>query len=1250
MTDNPEQNSEKPEWRFRRLLSEPESDEAALPDLPEDLRRLQEAAKKKAEPPAEPEAGEAPPDALTGTPPGEGLIAVPDYTAPFAGHPAPPDSPEQEPASGHVPPFDPESMTTFPVTFGDETLTSPPKPQTEPPAQPDPGSPLVAHPLEADQQPEPLDHPSQIPNQQLSDTAPRRLARRAPDTPPGATPPPPPSGLTRDNIRPAPALGTQGLPLPRRVDEIDMDATRVSPSALPSAPTRGARLRQQRTGQTASPGAATGSVPAGGARRAYSSPPQGQPAEGASYGVGVPPPRYRYPRGGQPAPPPAGRGAARSTWGCLVRGALISLFALVLILLCGGSLLIVQYYRIARSLPDVTELRQKASQFETTRILDRNGNLLYEILDPNAGRRTFRPLSKISPYLVAATIATEDKGFYSHPGFDVSAIFRAFLQNYQSGETVSGASTITQQLARNLLFTPEERSSRTYERKIREAILASELTRRYTKDEILELYLNESNYGNLAYGVEAAAETYFGTTADKLTLGQAAFLAGLPQAPALYDVYTNRELTLQRQRDVLVLMYELSQEQGCIYVSNSPQPVCVDVVAAANAANELKNYTFHSPDVQMRYPHWVNFVIQQLQTLYDPQTIYRSGFSVYTTLDPGLQEMAEGIVKAQVEKLADNHASDGALVAIRPSTGEILAMVGSADFNNAAISGEVNMAVAPRQPGSSIKPLTYTAAFEKGWTPATLIWDVPSEFSPSGKPDPFSEPYRPVNYDGKFHGPVTVRTALANSFNVPAVKTLQFVGIYDDPQTPQPDGFINMARRLGITTLTREDYGLSLTLGGGDVSLLELTGAYAVFANGGRRVPPVAITKILDLNGAEVYTYTPPAGDQVVRPEHAYLITSILSDNEARSPMFGRNSVLRLPFPVAAKTGTTNDFRDNWTLGYTPDLTVGVWVGNADYTPMRNTTGLTGAAPIWSQFMQDAIQTLTGGNPAPFSRPAGIVERVICSVSGTEPSEWCPDQRNEIFAADQPPLPKEDDLWQKLLVDTWTGLKASPACKDFTDERFVLNVSDPFAIQWIKKDPAGRAWAQGIGFERPVTFAPSRECKADDPRPTLVFNDPREGDVLRDNPIDIYAQVNASANFESFRLEYGVGGDPVEWKTLLERDNPVPQPDKLFTWDVLNGEEGPIPAGPVTLRLTMQSTEDTYAELKLHIILQVPTPTPTASPTPTPTPTLTPTPPPSSTPPPSNTPLPSDTPPATAVPSETPHLPKPSETPPDTGG
>ena len=961
-----------------------------------------------------------------------------------------------------------------------------------------------------------------------------------------------------------PAIDSDGMPLPRRVDELDFDATQVSPVAYRRSNTHWKEAAVRTT----------------------------YPSKKAYFPLGSIEVNWR------------------KGFGCLLRLGIFAMFFLIGVFILAGSFVFYQYNKIASTLPNVYELRQRAAQFETTRIMDRNGNLLYEIVDPTAGRRSYVPLSKISPYLIAATVATEDKDFYSHPGFDTLGIFRAFWQNYQSGGTiVSGASTITQQLSRTLLFSPEERVEQSYQRKIREAILAVEVTRRYSKEEILELYLNENYYGNLAYGIEAAAQTYFHTSADKLDLAQSAFLAGLPQAPSVYDIYSNPDVTLNRMEQVLYLMYAHSQEQACIYISSSPQRVCVDALDVANSFEEINNYEFTPTEFEIRYPHWVNYIRFLLEQQYDPQTIYRSGFTVYTTLDPGLQDHAERIIAAQVNSLADRHVTNGALVAIRPSTGEILTMVGSADFYNENIDGQVNMAISPRQPGSSIKPLTYLAAFEKDWTPATLIWDVPSEFPPSGDPAEPGPRYIPVNYDERFHGPVTVRSALANSYNIPAVKALQYVGILDNPETPNEDGLISIARRLGITTLNRDDYGLSLTLGGGEVTLLELTGAYSVFANGGGHIKPVAITKITDMAGDIVYEYIPQVGEYIIRPEHAYLISSILSDNQARTPAFGPDSVLNLPFSAAAKTGTTNDFRDNWTLGYTPDLAVGVWIGNADYTSMQNISGVMGAAPIWSEFMQVGIQQLTGGNPSAFVRPAGISERVICSESGTEPSQWCPNQRSELFASGQPPLPQSEDLWKNTVIDTWTGLEASEVCNDFTDEILTLNVDDPWAIKWIREDPTGQAWAQQMGFSTPIFFTPSRKCSMDDSRPILQITSPNDGETIRQNPLEIFGQAAASKGFGYFQLEYGRGPDPVQWTTLERDTTPVEQPGKLYEWNLED-----IDTGEITLKLSIFSLQDTYAETERRLNIQVPTPTPTATNTPTPTLTSTPTPTPTPTP------------------------------------
>ena len=1006
-----------------------------------------------------------------------------------------------------------------------------------------------------------------------------------------------------DTIPPQSGVSTALNILPNTVSQSDPDATRVTPSAyqvqqpaphpLPAA--YSAVPHRKGVPPIASQqAAASPALHADQAARPAAVKNQAPVQQAAASKTSV-----RHSAKGNQKPP-----KKRKSLGCFWQFVLIGMFILAGIALAVASFGVYRYYQVASSLPDVATLRERTSQFETTRILDRNGNLLYEVLDPNAGRRTYVPLERISPDLIAAMIATEDKDYYNNPGFDLYGITRALWQNYTSGEVVSGASTITQQLARLVMMTQEERYEISTDRKAREIILAAEITRRYTKDEILELYLNEIYFSNMAYGIEAAAETYFNTSAANLTMGQSAFLAGLPQGPGIYDIYTNREVTLERTKQVLVLMYTLSSERGCIDVESLNTQVCLDATDATLAYEEIESYPFQQSPSTIKYPHWVFFIRSLLEAQYDPQTIYRSGFTIYTTLDPDLQEYAQQIVSNQVSQLTANNATNGALVAIKPGTGEILAMVGSADFYNEAISGQVNMAVSPRQPGSAIKPLTYAAAFEKGWTPATLIWDVPTDFPPSGDPNDTMPPYQPVNYNGRFNGPVTVRTALANSLNIPAVKALQFVGIYDNPNTEAADGFINFAKRMGITTLTREDYGLSLTLGGGDVSLLELTGAFSIFANSGQMVQPIAIARVLDSAGNEIYAYTQPQGEQVIRSEHAYLISDILSDNNSRAMMFGADSILNLPFRVAAKTGTTNDFRDNWTIGYTPDLAVGVWVGNADYTPMQNTTGLTGAAPIWAEVMQYGITRLTGGTVSPFYRPNTIVDRVICSVSGAEPSEKCPSQRSESFAVDQLPLPKEEDLWQSVKVDTWTGLLASPYCSDFTDDKLAINVSDPFAIRWLKQNDQGISWAEQNGFEQPFFFKPERECREGDSRPRIEFAGFSNNQTIDSSPLDIYALISADQNYRGYRLEFGTGEDPENWKLLKDGNEQYVQPELVHSWDISN-----IKAHTITLRIYVESSLQTYAEKRITLKLKLPTPThtETSTPTETPTPTLTPT-------------------------------------------
>ena len=628
-------------------------------------------------------------------------------------------------------------------------------------------------------------------------------------------------------------------------------------------------------------------------------------------------------------------------------------------------------------LPD--PLAQRASS-PTTQIYDRHGQLLYEVIDPHTGKHTPLPLAEIPLILQQATIATEDASFYTNPGVDLRAILRAVWINLRGGEVLSGGSTITQQVARNLLLSPQERVQRTLTRKLRESILAWQLAQRYSKDQILELYLNETYYGNFAYGVEAAAQAYFAKSAAELDLAEATLIAGLPQAPSAYNPLVDPQAARARQAVVLDLMVKAG------YVTSQE--------AALAKAEPLH---FAASPFPIRAPHFVMYVRELLEQEFGLGMLYRGGLRVYTTLDLDWQEMAQAIVRRHLAELVnrrdgpDPHLSDAALVALDPHTGEILVMLGSPDYFDPAIDGAVNVSLMPRQPGSSIKPLTYAAAFDPTrphpYTPATLIADVRTAFLTQE-----GQPYVPVNYDFAYHGPVLARRALACSYNLPAVKVLQEVGV---------EQMAELARRLGITTFTdMERFGLALTLGGGEVRLLELTAAYGAFANGGRRVTPVAIARVEDAQGRVLRRWQPGPGEQVLDPRVAYLITHILSDDWARMPAFGEGSVLCLSRPAAAKTGTTTDWRDNWTIGYTPELAVGVWAGNADNSPMQRVSGVTGAGPMWHDFME---RVLKGRPVRQFEEPEGLVHVEICPLSGKLPNPHCPHRREELFIAGTEP-------------------------------------------------------------------------------------------------------------------------------------------------------------------------------------------------------------------------------------------------------
>ncbi len=640
-------------------------------------------------------------------------------------------------------------------------------------------------------------------------------------------------------------------------------------------------------------------------------------------------------------------------------------------LILGGSAVV--YDIVFKDLPSLSELNTRKQPL-TTRIVDRHGNVLYRIYkDEN---RTLVPLSQVSTVMQQATISIEDREFYQHFGFSLRGILRALKTNTQKDSVAQGGSTITQQLVKNTLLSSEK----TFKRKIRELLLSVIIEQKLTKDQILEMYFNEISYGGSTYGVEEAAQRYFGKSAHSLDLAESSFLAGLPAAPSIYSPFgPNPELGFERQAEVLHRMVE-------------------DGYITTAQAEEAKNQKLdlHADTIQILAPHFVMYVKSLLAKQYGEDVIDQGGLEVRTSLDLETQNSTQKIVTTEVASLARLRITNGAALVTNPQTGEILSMVGSTDYFDLAHDGQVNVTLRPRQPGSSIKPLTYAVALEQGKTPSTTIVDEPTSFSMVGAP-----PYVPKNYDGRFHGVVTIRESLASSYNIPAVKTLASIGL---------NAMIDKAESMGVTTWRdRKRLGLSLTLGGGEVLMTELSQIYGTFANQGETVTLNPILEIKDAHGAVLYhnscalEHTDCPTQHTLSPKVAYQITDILSDNQARTPVFGPRSLLFIPNQqVAVKTGTTNSLRDNWTIGYTADRLVAVWVGNNDNRPMSYVaSGITGASPIWNKIMRTQLDD---AHPARFSVPSGLIKVKICARTGTLPCTGCPSVREELFVPGTEPV------------------------------------------------------------------------------------------------------------------------------------------------------------------------------------------------------------------------------------------------------
>ncbi|MEK9146999.1 MAG: transglycosylase domain-containing protein [Patescibacteria group bacterium] len=681
----------------------------------------------------------------------------------------------------------------------------------------------------------------------------------------------------------------------------------------------------------------------------------------------------------------------------------------------------------AKDLPSPTKLTARDASL-STKIYDRNGKLLYDIFgDKN---RALVKWNELPPYVKQATIAIEDKDFYKHQGFSPLGIGRAVF-NILFFQRLQGGSTITQQVVKNALLSPE----RTLARKIKEFILAIQVERKYTKDEILQIYLNEVPYGGTAWGVEAAAQTYFDKEAKDLTLTEAVILAGFPQRPSFYSPYgTNPKAYILRAEDVARRMREDD------YITREQEEAMVA---------EIGDVQFSPDDQGILAPHFVFYIREILDNKYGEKLVEQGGLKVTTSLDLALQEKVQQIVAEEVEKVKNLKVGNGAVVVMDPKTGQILAMVGSKDYFAKDYDGQVNVALSLRQPGSALKPFTYATAFKAGYTPAYILMDVPTEF-PGGEGQPM---YKPANYDGKHRGPQQVRFALGNSINIPAVKMLALVGVKN---------MLRTAYDSGLTTLEPTDenlsrFGLSVTLGGGEVRLLELVNGYATLASEGVHREIAPILKVEDRGGKVLEEFEEDVGREVIGRDVTFLVSHILSDNNARSAVFGPASGLVIPGKtVAVKTGTTDDKRDNWAVGYTKTRVVGAWVGNNDNSEMdaKIASGVTGATPIWNRVMREV---LADQKDEGFIKPDNVEAREIDAFGGGLPCRDFP-KRSEYFIKGTEPT--RDCLVQKTLDGR---------------EYYVFVEFDPVSTDGRNRWQEGiDAWAQGQGDEK---YRPPSELK-----------------------------------------------------------------------------------------------------------------------------------------------------------------------------
>jgi membrane peptidoglycan carboxypeptidase len=914
------------------------------------------------------------------------------------------------------------------------------------------------------------------------------------------------------------------------------------------------------------------------------------------------------------------------------------------------------YAYFAQDLPDPTAIQTEQSTYETVKIFDRTGqHLLYESIDPRPfrGDRTYLPLDQIPLMLRNATIALEDRDFYTNIGINIRGLGRAFVTTVR-GQQVQGGSSITQQLVKQILIDPEERYQQSYARKIKEVIMALEITRKYPgkqgKDQILEWYLNHNFYSNAAYGVEAAARVYYDKSVADLTLDEIAVLTAIPQYPGLNPIQAPAD-AYRRQRKVLTAMQEagyLTQGQvdgatryfntrllndlvdrGLLAQADLPLIATGDRAATARALNamvkadmltqidadaakklnhNLWQYVRETAEERFEVPpdapHFALYVLHQLEQKYNTADnqffIWQHGLQVYTTLDWDLQVYAECVARSHIAAMEvkpskpcqgglepfppipvlqnqkfDHDVTNASVVAIRPPTGEVLAMVGSLDYFDKSIDGQVNVSVAERQPGSSFKPYTYLTAFASGnFGPASMAMDVRTVF-----PDPPNAPYAPENFDRTYHGPQLLRWALQRSYNIPAVWLMDQVGV---------GNVIKTARRLGLSSLNRElnFYGLALTLGGGEVRLLDHTYAFSTLANGGvmagqpvpdeeqrpgyRKVDPVFVLEVRDKDGNTLERYEQPTMDRAFDPAPVYMLNNVLSDPSPRPVAFGTYAqYLTLPDrPVAAKTGTTNNFVDDWTIGYTPQLAVGVWTGNSDNKPMKDSSGSLGAAPIWHAVMQKGMEGLPVQG---WKEPPGIQHVQVCVPSGLLPTPDCPQTTTDLFLAGHAPA-QRDNMYQGFDINKNNGKLATSCTPPDAIEHKVYEIYPLIAADWIR--------------DKNIPQPPKEQdgpCDGVDATAVgAVVGDIGIGSPYMGQPVRGSVAITGTArgeNFRAYKLEVASEAKPDEWTPIGPEHGEQVTNGHLETWDTTGFE------GLYRLRLTVIKNDGSTQPSDVQVIV-----------------------------------------------------------------